>query len=481
MSKNSNKPATRVGRREFLRNAGAIAGGAGLLATTAGAANSSESPNRIAPDSDYDAIVIGGGFAGVSASRELRQDGLSTLLLEARNRLGGRTFYSDFAGHKVDLGGTWIHWSQPFVWAEKERYDLDVIETPGAATPDHVYLRIGEETHELGLEEILSVIQAFDAYVADGRNIIERPFDIKHQWEQALAADAISAKDRLDQLDLTDIQRVAMDGIIGSTAHNSSENMSYLESLRWFGIPGFSYLPFMDSVARYKFKDGTKSLIDKMIDDGKPDVRLSTPVKRVEDMGDKVRVTTARGEVITAGVAVIALPMNTLPDVEFSPALDSALIAAAEEKHTGRGYKVFIKAKGRLGKFMALGESTEPLSILITYTEEEDHTVLVGFGASEEGLDIYDDEVLQAEAQKYLPSIEVESAFSYDWVLDPYSKGTYCSYKPGWLAKYYDHFQKDTGRLIYAQGDHGEGWRGFIDGAIGAGMRAAERIRHTYS
>jgi monoamine oxidase len=130
---------------------------------------------------------------------------------------------------------------------------------------------------------------------------------------------------------------------------------------------------------------------------------------------------------------------------------------------------------------MALGESTEPLSILITYTEEEDHTVLVGFGASEEGLDIYDDEVLQAEAQKYLPSIEVESAFSYDWVLDPYSKGTYCSYKPGWLAKYYDHFQKDTGRLIYAQGDHGEGWRGFIDGAIGAGMRAAERIRHTYS
>ena len=468
------KPA-KLARRQFLRGSGALA--VGLASGSAMAGEAEPTRNRIPGDHDYDAVVIGGGFAGVTAARELRQDGFSTVILEARNRLGGRTFYSEFAGMKVDMGGTWIHWSQPFVWAEKERYDLNVVETPGAAAPDHVYLRIGDETRELGLEDIYSVIGAFDAYVADGRQILERPYDIKYQLENALEADKISAKDRLDQLDLTEVQRVAMDGIIGSTAHNSSEHMSYLESLRWFGIPGFSYMPFMDAVARYKFEDGTKSLIDKMIEDGKPDVRLSTPVQSIEDTGDGVRITTARGDVVTAAVAVIALPMNTIADVEFKPPLAPEVVEAANERHTGTGYKVHIKVKGKVGKFMALGVSTDPLSILITNKEFDDYTLLTGFGASSDALDVYDTAALQAEVRKFIPDAVVESAFSYDWVLDPYSKGTYCSYKPGWLAKYYDHFQQDNGRIVYAQGDHGEGWRGFIDGAIGAGMKAAERIR----
>ncbi|MNN24764.1 Pseudooxynicotine oxidase [compost metagenome] len=72
----------------------------------------------------------------------------------------------------------------------------------------------------------------------------------------------------------------------------------------------------------------------------------------------------------------------------------------------------------------------------------------------------------------------MQECYGYEWTLDPYSKGTYCSYKPNWLGKYYDHFQKDRGRVVFGQGDHGEGWRGFIDGAISAGSLAAKRT-HT--
>jgi hypothetical protein len=41
-------------------------------------------------------------------------------------------YTSQFAGHTVKLGGTWIHWTQPFVWSDVQRYNLDVIETPEA-------------------------------------------------------------------------------------------------------------------------------------------------------------------------------------------------------------------------------------------------------------------------------------------------------------------------------------------------------------
>ena len=78
-----------------------------------------------------DVVVIGGGFAGITAARDLKHRGLNVLLLEARDRLGGRTWFKEVNGFHVELGGTWIHWTQPFVWAEKERYGLEVQETRG--------------------------------------------------------------------------------------------------------------------------------------------------------------------------------------------------------------------------------------------------------------------------------------------------------------------------------------------------------------
>ena len=98
-------------RRQFVRNTGigalaatGIAGGK----TASGAEPEAEEESRTGgstPSPDYDAIVLGAGFAGVTAARELRMNGLRVLLLEARPRIGGRTFTSEVGGHQVELGG----------------------------------------------------------------------------------------------------------------------------------------------------------------------------------------------------------------------------------------------------------------------------------------------------------------------------------------------------------------------------------------
>src|SRR3712207_7179666 len=59
---------------------------------------------------DYDVVVIGGGFAGATVARELRHKGLGVLILEGRDRLGGRTWTREALGHRIELGGTWVHW-----------------------------------------------------------------------------------------------------------------------------------------------------------------------------------------------------------------------------------------------------------------------------------------------------------------------------------------------------------------------------------
>ncbi len=110
----------RSDRRSFLKALGGAVGAAALAPGSASARTASGAAAR--SPNDYDVIVIGGGFAGVTAARELRHAGLRTLILEARNRLGGRTFTTRVGGEVFELGGTWIHSTQPSVFAEASRY-----------------------------------------------------------------------------------------------------------------------------------------------------------------------------------------------------------------------------------------------------------------------------------------------------------------------------------------------------------------------
>ena len=75
-------------RRKFLTNV------SGIAAAAIGAhsfADESQAEQAPAVESDYDVIVLGGGFAGVTAARDCSKNGYRTVLLEGRNRLGGRT------------------------------------------------------------------------------------------------------------------------------------------------------------------------------------------------------------------------------------------------------------------------------------------------------------------------------------------------------------------------------------------------------
>lgn len=475
-----------VSRRKFLCNAGVV-GAAGAVAAVAavpeGMALADQGrQNRKRPDCDYDVIVIGGGFAGVTAARDSMKNGYKTLVLEARGRLGGRTFSSEFAGHKVELGGTWIHWTQPFVWSEVQRYGIKLKETPEPFVEEKqtIYVLHEGKRVELKGKDLITVAEAVNAYFSEGRKLWERPYDASHTWDQLLAVDSMTAADRYAQLNLTPLQRTIVDAYVAGAAHTTSDRASYADVLRWWSLPGWDLSLFVDSLGHYTFKDGTVSLINAMVDDGRPQVRLSAPVTKIEDKGDRVLVTTQQGDTLSAGAVIVAVPMNVLPRIAFTPALDPALVAAAEEGHTGSGIKVFIRTKGKLptdGKMLGIADSKQPLNLLVTYAKAEDHTIFVGFGSDPAKLDIQDRAAVQKVVSEFFPDMEVEQCYGYEWTLDPWAKGTYCSYKPNWLGKYYDHFQKDRGRVVFGQGDHGEGWRGFIDGAIGAGGQAAKRTR----
>lgn len=467
-----------IGRRKFVSSAVALSAGATALGGSARvSANGAQGSNCKTPGCDYDVIVVGGGNAGAAAARDSMKNGYKTLLLEARNRLGGRTFSSELDGVPIELGGVWIHNTQPFVWAEVERYGLEVVETPGAI-PDvmHVILE-DNKRFTLTEENLIEAAMGWDAYVAAAREIIPRPYDILHNRAAALKVEKINALTHLDSLKLTPLQRAFNLGIIEAITHNGAETLSYLEVLRFYLVGGGCLSTFMDTTIRFKLKDGTISLINKMIEDGRPDLKLSSPVKSVHDQGDRVVVTTVRGETFTCGAVISCLPMNTIYNIDFNPPLPAGVVSAGKERHPGGGLKLYIKVEGDVGNVSTVAPG-RPLNFVLTYKQGKDYTLLAAFGTDPQKLDVYDDKAVEKALAEHLPGVKVLSTMNYDWNNDPYSQGTWATYRPGWLEKYHDQFQKEYGRLFFGSSDHGEGWRGTIDGAIGGGVRAARKVKH---
>ena len=468
-------------RRQFVRNTGLGALAATGLAggkTASGAEPEAEEEPRaggsgVSPD--YDAIVLGAGFAGVTAARELRMSGLRVLLLEARPRIGGRTFTSEVGGHQVELGGAFVHWTQPHVWAEITRYGLEIEEPALTAPPRTAWVTSGELRE--GSFDDLSLLgfRGAGSFFFDAMQLMPRPHD--QLFVPGVAeVDHLSVADRLGGLRLPQDQRDVLDAIFATSCHCDPSEAAMLEMLRWYTLPGATLLAYMDSVGRYWLRGGTKTLIEGILADGRPELRLSTPVKSVRQDDDQVVVTTDGGETVSARAVVVTSPLNVLNQIEFSPPLSSEKRAAATEGHAGSGVKLHIRVRGQIGGFSGIAPWPAPLSSLMTEFSDADGTVFTAFGPSGKLIDINDDEAIQNAVRRLLPGAEVEWAVGYDWNADSYARGTWCVFRPGQLTRYLRELQRPEGRVFYASGDNANGWRGFIDGAIESGLRASREV-----
>jgi monoamine oxidase len=479
-------------RRSFLKAVGGVVGAA-ALPLGGGAAARGKASN------EYDVIVIGAGFAGVTAARELCHAGLSVLVLEARNRLGGRTFTARVGDELFELGGTWIHSTQPNVWAEANRYGLELVDTqPGV--PELVLWWDGKRAREAGVRELLPLLKqavcasdeatpeapfsALEAlallqsqmteYHAGSIAAFPRPFDpfFGGDWKQA---DTLSVRDRLDQMGLSDARRGLLEGVLGASVHGPFDQASFAEMLRWWALSGHDLQRYSDSVARFRFRNGTSSLIEAMMEDGSPDIRLGTPVVEVAEGGGRVEVISERGERFRARAAIVALPMNVLSSVRFTPALHPEKLAASRERHAAVGVKVYIRVRGELPRVAIFAGESEPFSSI--FSMEGGHGgELVAFGTDPAKIDVHDTAAVQEVLRRFLPDAEVRDTLAYDWHLDPYSLGTWCILRKGQMTKYLAALREPHGRIRFAGGDFALGWRGFIDGAIESGNRVAHQV-----
>ncbi|MHB0842020.1 flavin monoamine oxidase family protein [Stutzerimonas nitrititolerans] len=474
-----------VSRRKFLGGAvigAAAAAGVGSQILSLSATAQGADKERVGPlqsNVDYDAVVIGGGFAGVTAARELSRSGLKTLVLEGRSRLGGRTFTSKLDGEKVELGGTWVHWTQPNVWTEVMHYGLEIEETVGLASPETVIWVTDNQVKRAPAAEAFEIFgAACTEYYKEAHNIYPRPFDPFFAKKALQEMDGLSASEYLNKLSLTREQKDMMDSWLSGNGHNYPETIAYSEIMRWFALSNFNMPTMFDSIARYKIKSGTVSLLEAMVAESDMEVQLSTPVLKVKQDSHRVLITTEEGT-IAASAVVMAVPLNTMGDVEYSPRLSDAKSEIASQGHAGKGVKGYIRIKQDVGNVMTYAPARNdvtPFTSVFTDHVGENGTLLIAFSADPKLVDINDSKAVEKALHPLLPGVEVTSSYGYDWNLDPFSKGTWCTYRPGQTTRYLTELQKREGRLFFAGSDMANGWRGFIDGAIESGREVGYQV-----
>lgn len=480
MSDQPADPSGNISRRRFLESAAAVTGSG--LVLLAAAPVSAEQPAgqqvKRATQTDYDVIVIGGGFSGVTAARDCKKNNLRTLLLEAKSRLGGRAFDTQFRGHHIELGGTWVHWTQPSVWAEIQRYGVDVEETPGAL-PDRVIVIDGAARSAFATESRINEIDAaMTSYFAESALVWERPYDSRYSWKEIEKRDAMSAADRLKQIQLNPMQRGFLVPVLEAMAHCPVEQASYVEMLRWYALSLNSWGTAVDALSRYKMPAGTGALARRIAADGGAEIRLNAPVTRIEQRNGVVLVTPQGStSTISARAVILAVPPRVLKNIEFAPGLSDAKISASRTAYPDSGIKFYAEVQGRLGKVEWAAASGPGAGLFWTYAELERTTLLVGFLPRANAVDGNDELAIQAVLRQFEPNLEVLGCTSYAWGSDPYALGTYTGYAPGATTKYSAELARTEGQIFMAGGDIGDnGWRNFIDGAITRGARIAREV-----
>ncbi|OUM39420.1 flavin monoamine oxidase family protein [Arthrobacter sedimenti] len=429
-----------------------------------------------------DVIVVGAGFAGLTAARELTRRGHKTIILEARDRIAGRTFLDNQLGRNLELGGTWVHWTQPYVWAEMGRYGIAPI-----AGPDFTkaYWTADGQHHEGHPDTLLGLLdEPNQALLADARRYFPLPWSPLANPEVS-DIDHITLSDAIDRLDLPEEQRQLLRSFWTLNFNGTLDEAAYTQALRWCAVASGSWLTMFEACASFKIEGGTLRLAEAILADSTADLRLNQVVAAIQQDDAGVTVTTADGSHYAAQQLVLALPLSTLNDLDIQPELSPGKREAATRGQAGRGAKLWIKVKGRQERFVAMGPENAALNFIQAEYIDDDSTTLVCFGPDAAAVDVDDPAAAQRILDTLVPGLEVLEVAGHDWVGDEHSRSTWPMHYTGYLTHSLAELQRPEGRIRLAGSDFANGWGGFIDGAIESGLDAArtigQELEHTQS
>jgi monoamine oxidase len=462
------------------------------------------------PDRECEVVVIGAGFSGLAAARQLARSGVDVLVTEARHRVGGRSFTDTTeAGFRVDRGGQWIGPTQTHLAALAA--ELGVSTFPTYTAGEGIELRQGVRTPYVGLIPTSDPRAAAEAiaYILDldlaGFDV---PLDAPWTAPDALGLDAQTLATHLcthlESPAARDILAVAVKAIFGAEA----EELSLLFALFYLRSGGgLSNLARTTGGAQEsRFVGGSQQLALGMAAELADRVLLGAPVSALAHGPDHVKVTARlvspdgdpadpdaehRPLTVTARRAILAMSPALTGRLTYTPPLPGRRDQLCMRMPMGSVTKVhalydrpFWREDGLNGQIVA---NEGPMSSTFDDSPEDgSHGAVVGFIAGNdcrrmEGADpearrgAVLDQLGRAFGPRALDPIEV---VEQHWLAEPFTRGGPVAVSsPGALTGLGGALRQPVGPLHWAGTETATEWCGYLDGAISSGRRAADEVR----
>ena len=439
----------------------------------------------------HDVIVIGAGPSGLTAARRLHTAGRDVLVLEARDRVGGRTWTVELDdGTSVDLGGQWIGPSQHHLRGLLDEFGLTTEPTPvaGRSTlvlPDRQLTYTGTipRLSVLSLVQLQRALWALDVRtaLADVGAVTSRT----RAWEAETLAGWLRARGVRPEVDA--IVRTAMRVVFGLEA----EEISLLRAVQYARAAG-GIMPLVDTeggAQDARVVGGMQQVSRRLADVLGDRVQLERPVTAVRVERDRVAVTTAEGATAEARDLVVAVPPHLAAAWEWTPNLPTPRRAWAAGHVMGTTLKTqllydrpFWRDDGGSGEVVW---AEGPIDVAFDNTTDAGGAGLVVFATGDRGRAL--GAMAEADRRRLVldtlaeaygePARHPRLVADHDWDTEPFSGGCpVASPSPASRVPVgFDPTRRD-GRVAWAGTETSTVWRGYVDGAIAAGQRAAGQV-----
>jgi monoamine oxidase len=450
-----------ISRRTFLQQSSILTGGLLLSNTPIQAFAINKKPK---------VIIIGAGFAGLSAAYALHKRKIDFVLLESRNRIGGRVFsHSMDESEKlvIELGAEWVGashnrlielCSDMKLTLENNQFDTHLIYQGKYAKPtEWDYSANWKSTFEKLIKKY-SQMNSKDKLALD-----------KIDWWRYLVNNGCNGKDlNIRELaDSTDfgetIRSVSAFAALAEYAESSPKNE-------------------MD----FKIKGGNALLAEKLADAiGRKNIHTNCTVQRIVQ-GKKVKVYCQNGEVYEADKLICTAPTFAVKNIQWEPALPVDMRQAMDQLQYARINKNPILFRNRFWQeenfdlltdtpahylYHATKNQTSKKGVLISYTIGDKAAVIANQSEAWKA-DMIEQALLSF--QKDVKSL-IEKQTNYYWGEDEYSKGAYAVYGKGQWFGLQPILKKPFLLTLFA-GEHLADWQGFMEGAIHTGEDAAKAV-----
>lgn len=465
--------------------------GLGVLGATAAVATRSQ--GQVAPSGAQpravDVVVVGAGFAGLTVARNLRKAGASVVVLEADDRVGGRTKAGRVAGQVVDLGGQWVGPKQRHLLALAA--ELGVKSSPQYVDGKNILDLVGKELRYEGeipplepkdLEEFARLTAEVDGLAAK--------LDIAAPWklEGASALDHQTVESWLQSATTSEPVRSFFRVFTRALFCVEPGQISMLGLLPMTAAAGGTgpMLATRGGSQDAVFAGSVWQMADRMASALGDAVVLNAPVRSITQTERGVTVTSEAG-VWTGALAVVTAPPPMAARIHYTPPMPPQRDALTQHMAMGDVIKVhvayatpFWRDKGLSGQIFSDHGAT-----CLWFDMAHPGTKLgglVGFfvgGGAQTWVERTPEErrarVLQELAGYLGPEARTPIDYAEQvWAAQPWQRGGYVAVPaPGALTAYGPALRGPVGRIHWAGTETADVYIGYIDGAISSGQRVA--------